>query len=300
MKPMISARLLTVSLTLLALASLSLRAGSAPRLRFTANFAPIRIHASPGQLVNRIFRLTLAKDQRSAIFQAKVEDWWASEDGHTSYYRESGTLSRSCAPWVVLNPVEARVDAAETLEVKVSVALPDSLEPGGYWCVLTVNEVPDPAVVPAGVGVSFVTSVSVGVFVFVEPIEREARLDAVDIQQDRVEVRLTNIGNTLLEVSGRIEFFRRSLGLAMDLSSRPQPPPGAGSAAATMPITHRTIVTEPIRSALLLEQLPDAEKLPSGRYLVRVILDIGTEYYIGVQKEIDIRRESSSTAPAGW
>ena len=50
-------------------------------------------------------------------------------------------------------------------------------------------------------------------------------------------------------------------------------------------------VAATVSTAVLAARLPDAAALPSGRYLVRVVLDIGLDHYIGVQREMEIRRE---------
>jgi hypothetical protein len=68
--------------------------------------------------------------------------------------------------------------------------------------------------------------------------------------------------------------------------------PESAEPIATMVIPRRTIVPEPVSSAILSASLPAAAVLPSGRYLVRFILDIGVDHYIGVQKELEILRET--------
>ena len=49
-------------------------------------------------------------------------------------------------------------------------------KPGGYWCVLTVDELPDLLATTEGVGIRFMASVSIGVFVSVGEQQRAAEL----------------------------------------------------------------------------------------------------------------------------
>src|SRR6185295_13556276 len=73
-------------------------AASAPvhATSFTATLTSIKITARPGQVQTREFHLTLDKAQLKTRFKAHMEDWWRSEDGTESFYREPGTLTRSC------------------------------------------------------------------------------------------------------------------------------------------------------------------------------------------------------------
>lgn len=251
-------------------------------LSFQATLDSIRINAQPGQVVTRQFRLTLDPDQRASRFKARVEDWWRSEDGLQSFYGDPGTLRRSCAGWVSLNPVESTVQPGETLVVRVSVALPSELRPGGFWCALTVDEVPDPLTAPPeGVGVRFAASVSTGIFVYVEPVERLASIQDLQVDADQTRVRVRNEGNCPLGIEGRIEFLA----------------PGASAPTATTSLPRWTLLTEPSQDGVLVSQLPPSDALPSGTYRVRVILDFGVDHYIGAEREISITRSMQARGP---
>src|SRR5215467_12853932 len=140
--------------------ALSAMANQAFALKFTASMTPIRVEARGGQVINRSFRLTLDKDEKRTQFKAHVEDWWRSEDGKQSFYREPGTLPHSCGIWVKLNPREAAVPGGGTLDVRISIAVPNDVKPGGYWCALTVDETQDPLQVePQTVGVKVLASI---------------------------------------------------------------------------------------------------------------------------------------------
>ena len=77
-------------------------------------------------------------------FKVDVQDWWRSEDGRQSFYAPAGSISRSCGHWVSANPMEATVAGGEALNIRLTVSVPQDVQPGGYWCALSVDEMPDP------------------------------------------------------------------------------------------------------------------------------------------------------------
>jgi hypothetical protein len=241
---------------------------------FTATLSSIRINASPGDVQTREFRLTLDKAQLKTRFTAHMQDYWKSEDGAQSFYDEPGTLSRSCGRWVTLNPVEVEVLPGETMTTRLTVKVSSEAEPGGYWCVLTVDELPDPLAVLEGVGIRFLASVSVGVFVNVGEQHRAAEITGVEVVNDSALVKLRNDGNTPLSIEGRFEFIRA----------------GTTEPTAVVTLTRNLLLTEPILTGAYSAKLPDATVLPSGRYLMRAIIDYGADHYIGIQREMDVER----------
>jgi hypothetical protein len=261
--------------TTLGFALLLLQAGAAAGIEFTSSFESIRMQARPGRSVTRTFQLHLAPEGERVHFRSRVEDWWQSEDGSQSFYREPGTLARSCGPWVSLNPVETAVNPGGTLEIRVTAAVPPDAATGGYWCVLTVDELPDPLHVPAGVEVRFLASVSVGIFVEIEPVTRSLEITDVDVSSGRARIRVRNTGDGPVGVDGRIEIFR----------------PGGSEAVASVAVPRATVLPEPVPTRVLSADLPDAHALPDGRYRAVVLLDIGLDHYLGVQRELEIRRE---------
>jgi hypothetical protein len=245
-------------------------------LRFTSTFEPIRVELKPGETQTQSFSLTLARDERTTRFRAKIEDWWSSEDGRQSFYKPVGTVPRTCGRWITINPVEATVPPGGTLEVRVSVSVPRDAQPGGYWCVLTTDEVSTPARA-GGVGMQFLASVSVGVFVDVVPVTRSIRIAEVRLGADDGSIRVQNTGNTPVVVEGRFEFLR----------------PNGTKPVAKTDLPRTTLVLDPAPVRLITAKLPSVSALPSGRYLVRAILDIGLDHYVGAQKEMDVRRETA-------
>lgn len=260
--------------TTLGIALLLLQAGAAAGIEFTSSFESIRMQARPGESVTSSFQLRLAPGSEKVHFRSRVEDWWQSEDGSQSFYREPGTLARSCGPWVSLNPVETAVEPGGTLEVRVTAAVPEEIPAGGYWCVLTVDELPDPLHAPAGVEVRFLASISVGIFVEIGPVTRSLEISEVEVSSSRAHIKVRNTGDAPLGVDGRLELFR----------------PGGSAAVAVVTVPRSLVLPEPIPTRLLSVDLPDAKALPDGRYRAVILLDIGVDHYLGVQRELEIRR----------
>lgn len=265
------------SLLLIALVGSTVPVHGQGPLSFQATLDSIRIDARPQQVITRQFKLTLDAGQPETRFRARVEDWWRSEDGAQSFYGDPGTLRHSCARWVSLNPVESSVKAGETLTVRITVSVPAEMASGGYWCALTVDELPDPIAVQQGIGVKFVASVSIGIFVNVGTIERAARILDLQVGAETARITLRNEGNAPVGVDGRIEFYAL----------------GATQPAATVVVPRTTLLTEPSLNSTLIARLPLPSQLPSGRYRVRAILDYGAPHYIGAEREVELVRASA-------
>ncbi len=265
------------SAALMAVAAAAFIASPAEAVTFNASFAPIRISAKPGQVLTTSYRLGLDEADPRTHFKVDVQDWWRSEDGRQSFYAPAGSISRSCGHWVSANPMEATVTGGEALNIRLTVSVPQDVQPGGYWCALSVDEMPDPlAMVPDGVGVKFLASVSTGVYVYIDPVERGADVLAIDVDGSHATARIQNTGNTPTAVEGRFEFVR----------------PGDTTPAAVIDLPRNMLLTEPVRTAAFSVPLPDAATLPSGRYTVRLILDIGLDHYIGLQRSVDLVRDT--------
>jgi hypothetical protein len=258
----------------LGLGLLLLGSGTAGGIEFTSSFESIRMQALPGKSLTRSFQLRLAPGAQKVHFRSRVEDWWQSEDGAQSFYREPGTLARSCGPWVSLNPVETAVEPGGTLEVRVTAAVPAEALAGGYWCVLTVDELPDPLHAPEGVEVRFLASVSVGIFVEIAPVTRSLEISEVEVASGRARIKVRNTGDAPLGVDGRLEIYR----------------PGGSVAVATVTVPRSLVLPAPVPTRVLSVDLPDANALPNGRYRAVVLLDIGVDHLLGVQRELEIRR----------
>lgn len=245
------------------------------------HFSPANIStkARPGQVLNHIFTLTLAKDSPVTHFRVRLEDWWRSADNNHTFFATPGTVKRSCGPWCTVNPNEATCNPGETMTVKLTIRVPEKVEPGGYWAALTVEEIPDPlAPKPSGVSVIFRGSVSVGIFIEIPNATRSAKITGVRITAEKVAVTLKNDGNIPLKVNGTFEFYK----------------PGEQNPVATVQIGGEPLLPEPVNTCEFSAPLPNPNILPSGTYKVRVIIDVGLDYLMGAEKELQINRPADT------
>jgi hypothetical protein len=116
----------------------------------------------------------------------------------------------------------------------------------------------------------------VGIFIDLAPVERAAEIEDVRLAHGQARLKVCNRGNAPFSAEGRLEFLV------------PGPSSAATAPAATSVIPHATVVTAPTPCRVLTAALPSASALPPGRYLVRVLLDIGIDHYVGIQKEMEI------------
>lgn len=248
---------------------------------FTAAFSPIRVNARPGDVVTTQVQLTLGAGPKSLHFRAHMEDWWRAADGLTTYYRPAGTLRRSCAPWIGLDPAEQEVFPTGRLRVRVTLSVPPDAAPGGYWCAVTINELPDPTHVAKATGVSFLASISTGVYVYIAPLERDAAITDIRVDGDDVQLALRSQGNTPMHASGTVELRRR----------------GDETVVATVELSRGVLLPEPIGATILHGKLPGADALPDGIYRARGVIDVGLEHYLGAEKAVRVTRDAIPPAP---
>jgi hypothetical protein len=264
------------ALTIAAVVCLWPHAAAAVSLR--ASFAPIRVTARASQVLTTAYELKVEEGEPTAHFKVEVQDWWRSEDGQQSFYAAPGSLTRSCGNWVTTNPRESAVAGGDTLHVRLSISVPADVKPGGYWCALTIDELPDP-LAPASdaVGVKFLASVSTGIYVNVNPIERAVDITSIDLVDEQVFARVMNTGNAPVAVEGRFEFLE----------------PERRQQVAAVALPRNVLLTEPVMTGTYAVALPDPAVLPAGRYIVRLVLDIGLDHYIAVQRLLEIKRDGA-------
>jgi hypothetical protein len=249
-------------------------APSGSGLTFNATLGAVRIATRAGDVHTRQFHISTDAAQPPAQFRAHFEDWWRSADGRESFYAPPGTLRHSCSSWASANPVEATLEPGGVLAIRYTVAVPLDAETGGYWCALTVEQVPDPETRHQGVGVQFLASVSTGIFIDVGEVTRAADITGIDVDSDGAIVTMRNTGNTPLAVEGSVEFR----------STRD------GTVIARMDVPRSTVLPERVTTGRFAAPLPDADVLPSGRYLVRALMDIGVDHYLGAEREVVVTR----------
>lgn len=75
-------------------------------------------------------------------FKAYLMDWSQTETGADTWL-EPGTLTRSCAPWIIINPIEFEVAPQAQQKIRVTINAPQGAT-GGYWCLLFIESAPIP------------------------------------------------------------------------------------------------------------------------------------------------------------
>ncbi len=134
----------------------------------------------------------------------KQNSFTFSEPGHESY---------SCAKWVTLEPAEFHLEANSTKEVKVTIAVPPEVEPGGKYCVALFE-----TTLPSENGATGVTPVlRVGTLILLTipgvsdaSIVTEAELAEVGLYQGspmHASMVVRNTGNVHLNVAGQVDFY---------------------------------------------------------------------------------------------
>jgi len=75
-------------------------------------------------------------------FKAYLVDWSQTETGADTWL-EPGTLTRSCTPWIIINPIEFEVAPRAQQKIRVTINAPQGAT-GGYWCLLFIESAPIP------------------------------------------------------------------------------------------------------------------------------------------------------------
>ncbi len=141
----------------------------------------------------------------SVRFKAYLEDWTITTTGADTFL-EPGSVERSCAPWITINPVEFEVPAGAHQKVRVSFNAPREAV-GGYWCIFYIETEPIPS------KWSEVVSVNgrIGVKIFGNITDTEVRgceIVALRIEQhSRLELTavVRNTGNVPLWLTGEVQ-----------------------------------------------------------------------------------------------
>jgi hypothetical protein len=102
-----------------------------------------------GQTAEQVINVENQGDIMARI-RAYAMDFSIDEESNFAFY-EPGHESYSCARWLTLDEAEFDLNPGETKEVKVTVAVPDEVEPGGHYAALFFETAPLEA--PPGVSV---------------------------------------------------------------------------------------------------------------------------------------------------
>jgi len=92
--------------------------------------------------------------------------------------------------------------------VRITAAVPRAATPGGYWCVLTVDQLPDPLASDEGVDMRFAASVSTGIFLYLDPGPAGPRLFSRFLGMYQPGAWGAEAGDLYSEIWGFAEGFR--------------------------------------------------------------------------------------------
>ena len=253
--------------------------------QFAGTFAPIRTWAKPGETLARELRLQLVKSVtgQPLRFKAYSQDFWMSADGRSTGYGDPGKVKASCSNWVTVDPVTQEVAPGGDLLVRVSITVPAGTQPGGYWCAVSIDEQMDPRrkALLGGSGMVLFASFSNAVYVFVAPLQLDAKIKKLDIDSQNASVTVQSLANSPLLIEGHLEFLRE----------------GVAEPVAKVDLARRVLLPEPHGSVMTEAPLPPIEVLPDGDYLVKVVLDVGLDHLLGAQSKRSIKH--APVVPAG-
>lgn len=212
--------------------------------------------------------------QEPIRIKIKLCDWDISEEGQHRYY-EPGELSRSCANWVNISPMEFEVEGGESQTIGYSIDVPQDSK-GSYWFMIDVESHPSLAKVSRTRKIGVVTVGVIGIKFFqTEPTTaiKEGKITDVaivkpeDEQPYKVAVTFQDTGNTYLRPTGRIEIKDET-----------------GKTISKIPIKKFTILPEGKR----ILEIPIEKKLPAGQYLTLAIIDFEGEFLVAGEAKFEV------------
>lgn len=232
---------------------------------------PIRLELSvkPGGQKTEVIYV---RNNSSRPIRLKVytENWFLAEDGSRNFVGNQPT-SFSCRDWIRVNPFDFRLQPGETKSVRFTVSVPGGTEAGGYHAGISFEQVPES---PAGgrMGqVAFVGKIVAAVYMQVGKVPTEGSLQDLVFEtaggSQLIKLKLNNSGRTHFRLKGDIRIITDE-----------------GRKAAELEIPDEPVLPDSTRWVAI----PLGEKLPPGKYLARVRLDIGREELLALEKEIII------------
>ena len=118
-----------------------------PCLGFSAgvslSVAPIRVEHLVQQGEKGTDMILVANDgTTSTRVKVSIEDWTLTRDGNPMFMK-TGKNPYSCADWIRINPIDFRIAAGQTKEVRYTVTVPQGIEDGGYRAAIIFETAPD-------------------------------------------------------------------------------------------------------------------------------------------------------------
>jgi hypothetical protein len=231
--------------------------------------------AIQGETKREVIELKNISDTPQSV-QLYQKDYWYSHTGETKH-DDPGTMERSNAKWISINPVFLTLAANETAQVEFTVTVPkiDSLN-GTYWSVIMVEGLnpPDTTQSERGIKINTVVRYAIQVITNIgDTGERNLSFLNFNLKKENgqtlLEVDMQNTGQRVLRFDTNLETYNAN-----------------GASSGVFKADKRKLY--PGTSARITL---DLSKLKTGNYSGVLIADCGDEYVFGSNLTLDIKDE---------
>src|SRR5690554_442127 len=229
--------------------------------------AVLEFLAEPGEFFTGELEITGAKE-KTVRMRAYLEDWQFDRGGAVNFFA-AGTLPRSAAGWLRIEPADFIVPAGEKRLIRVFGTVPPETEAGDYWAAFFVESIPLLPAKKSGVTVTGRLGGSITVTVEGET-EKKAQVTYMDVCWEEGisgKIHFVNEGNVRLNPHGRVE-IRDIQGKSVETILIPE--------ARVLPGQEREIR---FGRKIVLEK---------GSYVALAILDYGGEKLVGAQAVFEV------------
>ncbi len=224
--------------------------------------AVLEFLAAPGEFFTGELEVSGAMEE-TVRMRAYLEDWQFDPGGTVVFY-DAGSLPRSAARWLRIEPDDFIVPAGEKRVIRVYGTIPPGTAAGDYWAAFFVESVPLLPVQKSGVTVTGRLGGSITISVAGET-EKKAKVAYMKVYWDegvRGEIHFVNEGDVRLNSRGRVEI--------RDLQ---------GKTVATIVLPEVKVLPGQEREIHFAGKVALAE----GPYVALAIFDYGGEKLVGAQ-----------------
>ncbi|MBN1821847.1 MAG: hypothetical protein JXR31_14730 [Prolixibacteraceae bacterium] len=231
--------------------------------------------ALQGEVKKGIIELKNVSESPQSV-QLYQRDYWYSYNGENRH-DEPGTLERSNAKWININPNFVTIQPNETINVEYEIKVPsvDSLI-GSYWSVIMVEGITPPDTTESERGIKINTVIRYAIQIITNIGDTgERNLSFVDFDLSKQEnhtelaVAMENIGERLLRPEVSVELFNTD-----------------GESQGTVKAEQRKLYPGTSAKVYL-----DLSRLKAGSYSGILIADCGDDYVFGSNLTLDIKDE---------
>jgi len=255
--------------------SISVFATLVPSLGFPAgvslSVAPIRVEHLVQQGEKGTDMILVTNDgTTSTRVKVSIEDWTLTRDGNPMFMK-TGKNPYSCADWIRINPIDFRIAAGQTKEVRYTVTVPQGIEDGGYRVAIIFETVPDVTpgektkrmLIKGRIAAILYEVVGKPVFQgYANTLRAEPKKDGIDFI-------------LLLQNTGKVHF--RTKGTITVTDSK-------GEKAFEVEIPDAPVLPGSEREM----KIPYDKPVPKGKYSALVVVDLGNKELIGAKTEFSI------------